>query len=171
MDVSVSALRSKRPDASLLSGTQVGKVLLVTIPNVGNVKRPFDGSSTPSLVTVADTVKPPTESAVIPPLGENEVALVIPHLGHVVGSVGEFLSDLSILNSTGTTAISDLKLHYKALGENTEAKSASAQLARFDARDFAGGRRKGSVRRRAGSRNAADSNFVRGRLVGECERL
>ncbi len=125
VEVSVSALRSKRPDASLLSGTQVGKVSLVTIPNVGNVKRPFDGASTPSLVTVADTVKPPTQSGVIPPLGDGEVALIIPHLGHVLGSVGEFLSDLAILNATGTGPIRDLKLHYKALGENTEAKSTS----------------------------------------------
>jgi Leucine-rich repeat (LRR) protein len=125
VDVSVSALRSKRPDASLLSGTQVGKVSLVTIPGIGSFKRPFDGSSTPSLVTVADTVKPDTESGVIPPLGEDEVALVIPHLGHVVGSVGEFLSDLSILNASGTGAISDLELLYRALGTNTEAKSAS----------------------------------------------
>jgi len=123
VEVSVSAVRAKRPDAALLSGTQVGKISLVTIPNVGG-KRPFNGS-TPSLVTVADTVKPATESATIPPLAPGEVALVIPHVGHVVGSVGEFLSDLSILNSGGTSAVSDLKLHYKPFGGGSVSKSAT----------------------------------------------
>jgi Leucine-rich repeat (LRR) protein len=112
--LSFSIDRSLRPDASALSGAMTGSLRLITI--VGNKTArewPLDsGSSSGGLATVVDTVKPPTSVSGIPPLGAGEVALFAPGVGHVLGSVGTFLSDLSINNALGGSAISDVKLYF-----------------------------------------------------------
>jgi Leucine-rich repeat (LRR) protein len=126
VSVSVSADRALRPDAELLSGTQVGRVSLSGIAGFDAKGRVIlTGGTTPSLVTVADTVKPATDDGTIPPLGENEVALFLTSVGHVVGSVGEFLSDVSILNASGTSPVSDLKLYYTPLVADAKTKVAT----------------------------------------------
>ncbi len=118
VSVSVTSIRAKRPDSDSLSGTQAGNVTLVPIPGIVSGKSPLGGTSV-SLVSVVDTVKPQTGAAAVPPLAPNEVALYLASVGHVVGSVGEFLSDLSILNAYGTSSIPDLKLYYTALGSSS----------------------------------------------------
>lgn len=116
--VSVTSLRAMRPDSAALSGTQAGNVSLVPIPGVGSGRSTNSGTSV-SLVSVVDTVKPQTGATTVPPLALNEVALYLSSVGHVVGSVGEFLSDLSILNAYGASSIPDLKLYYTALGASS----------------------------------------------------
>ncbi|MBI2212828.1 MAG: hypothetical protein HYU52_04205 [Acidobacteria bacterium] len=119
LSLSVTSNRAKRPDAALLNGTQVGRVSLVSLPVGSSARAPFSGSSSASLVSVVDTVKPPTSGSTIPPLAGGEVALFMPAVGHVRGSVGEFLSDISILNAYSAVAVPDLKLYYTAIGSST----------------------------------------------------
>lgn len=65
-------------------------------------------------VIVTDTSQPPTTSGVIPPLGQGEVAVMIPGVGHVVGSVGEFVSDLSIVNGLLGSTVGDMRMYYSS---------------------------------------------------------
>ena len=116
VSLSVTADRTRRPDAALLNGTQVGRVSLISLPIGSGAKSPFSGAASVSLVSVVDTVKPPTSTSTIPALVGGEVALFMPAVGHVRGSVGEFLSDISIVNAYGASAIPDLKLYYTAIG-------------------------------------------------------
>jgi Leucine-rich repeat (LRR) protein len=125
-DVTVSSDRTRRPDADLLNGTQVGRVSLVAIGGLGKGMRTIsNGATSASLVTVADTVKPPVSDSAVPPLQDNEVALFMTSVGHVVGSVGEFVSDVSILNSYGTGPVNDLKLYYKPSSAGAQTKVAT----------------------------------------------
>ena len=79
----------------------------------GRRRSPYDGSTTgTSLVTVVDTVKPPTSNVPFPPLQPGEVPLFLPGVGHVVGGVGLFLSDLSVINAFGTDALGDIRIYY-----------------------------------------------------------
>jgi hypothetical protein len=71
-------------------------------------------SAAVSMVKVIDTVQPPVSNAIPPPLAPGDVALFVPGVGHVTGSVGVFLSDLSLLASGGT-AVGDPKLFYTAV--------------------------------------------------------
>ncbi|HLJ73922.1 MAG TPA: hypothetical protein VKU62_05010, partial [Thermoanaerobaculia bacterium] len=52
-----------------------------------------------------------------------EVALFVPGVGHVVGSVGTFISDLSVMNPPGNPQVSDLRFFYS--GPNGTNKSTS----------------------------------------------
>ncbi len=47
-----------------------------------------------------------------PALQPGEVPLFLPGVGHVVGGVGLFLSDLSIINAFGTEALGDIRIFY-----------------------------------------------------------
>jgi Leucine-rich repeat (LRR) protein len=125
--VSVTADRSKRPDANLLSGTQVGQVSLVAIGGLGakGMRTTSSGATSAALVTVGDTVKPPTNNSVAPPLAPGEVALFMTSVGHIVGSVGEFVSDVSILNAYGTGPVDDLKLYYTPSTPGAQTKVAN----------------------------------------------
>ncbi|MGK2857163.1 MAG: leucine-rich repeat domain-containing protein [Thermoanaerobaculia bacterium] len=116
VSLSVTADRAKRSDAALLNGTQVGRASLFSLPVGSGARSPFSGATSVSLVSVVDTVKPPTAGGTIPALGAGEVALFMPAVGHVRGSVGEFLSDISIVNAYGASTIPDLKLFYTAIG-------------------------------------------------------
>jgi hypothetical protein len=66
-----------------------------------------------SRVTIVDTVQPTlTVAAGPPPLADGEVALFVPGVGHVAGSVGTFISDLSLLSRRGNEAINDVQFFY-----------------------------------------------------------
>lgn len=67
-----------------------------------------------SSTTVVDTVRPQTMAIGAPPLKPGEVALFVPGAGHVTGSVGTFLSDLSVLALPGTD-VSDATLFYSSI--------------------------------------------------------
>lgn len=72
------------------------------------------GSANTSVIKVIDTIQPPVVNAVPPPLAPGEVALFVPGVGHVAGSVGIFVSDLSLLATAGS--VSDPRLFYAAAG-------------------------------------------------------
>ncbi|HEY8132704.1 MAG TPA: SCE4755 family polysaccharide monooxygenase-like protein [Thermoanaerobaculia bacterium] len=75
----------------------------------------YQSSASPSIsrVTIVDTVQPTlTVAAGPPPLSDGEVALFVPGVGHVTGSVGTFISDVSLLGRRGNEAISDVQFFY-----------------------------------------------------------
>jgi plastocyanin len=107
--------RTKRPDAETLSGSLAGNISLVYVSGGTANAKPFDGAPSVSTVTVVDTVKLAATNGAPPPIGAGEVALFIPGAGHVLGSVGLFISDISILNPSGNRRIDDMKLYYTPL--------------------------------------------------------
>ena len=119
--VSFQIDRAQRPDAGALSGTAAGTLSLVYATGgaagrsfVSNARRGiFDSPGvSASLVSVVDTVKPATSSNEVPPLGVGQVALLIPGVGHVRGGVGLFISDVTITNVFGVSALSDLSMYF-----------------------------------------------------------
>lgn len=65
-------------------------------------------------VIVTDTNQPASSTGAIPQLGVGEVAVMIPGVGSVVGSVGEFVSDLSIVNGLIGSTVGDMRLFYSS---------------------------------------------------------
>lgn len=110
--------RSKRGDASAPAGSLTGRISLVYLSGSLGKRGVALDNTTPSvsLVSVVDTVQPSVTTAVAPALGSGEVALFVPGVGHVQGSVGLFISDLSILNPPGNHAVSDLRFYYAPIG-------------------------------------------------------
>ncbi len=114
IQVDFSVDRTKRADADALAGTAISSLSLVYPTGTAQGARStHDGAATGiSLVTVVDTVKPPTSNVPFPPLAPGEVPLFLPGVGHVVGGVGLFLSDLSVINAFGTNALGDIRIYY-----------------------------------------------------------
>jgi hypothetical protein len=115
--------RTRRPDSGSLYGSVGGSLSLVYFTGAagktGALDNPPAGVSI-SIVTVVDTVQPSVTTSGAPALAPGEVALFVPGVGHLTSLSGVFLSDLSILNTSGSKSIADLKLYY------TPAASASS---------------------------------------------
>ena len=119
--VSFQIDRAQRPDAAALAGTAAGTLSLVYATG-GAAGRSFTSSArrgildspgvSVSLVTVVDTVKPTTSSSDVPVLGPGQVALLIPGVGHIRGGVGLFISDVTITNVFGVSALGDLSMYF-----------------------------------------------------------
>ena len=124
--------RTLRPDASLPTGSTRGNLNLVYLNGGSGAtgKLASNDTSTVSVntTTLVDTVKLMVNTKDTPlPLAANEVALFVPGIGHVQGSVGTFISDLSVLNPNGTKTINDLKMYYTPVGA-APTNVSSAQL-------------------------------------------
>ncbi|MGA7616777.1 MAG: hypothetical protein WBX15_16510 [Thermoanaerobaculia bacterium] len=116
--VSFTIDRSKRPggsaDVGSLSGelglafrsTSAGKLSDAALRLAGTVP---SGLAT---VTVVDTSRPSVSSTSLPPLKTGEVALFLPGVGHVLGSTGLFLSDVSVINLSDSSTTGDVNLYY-----------------------------------------------------------
>jgi hypothetical protein len=109
--------RSQRPDSAALIGSAAGNLSLVYL-GTGAGKTGSNDTTTPSvsLVTVVDTVPISVSTSAPPALGQGEVALFIPGAGHILGSVGTFISDLSVLNPLGNQTIPDLRFFFTPIG-------------------------------------------------------
>lgn len=130
IDIPFMIDRSRRPE-----GTSVGSLtgsLLLTFRQGTSSKsgvEPRDGAATTSsLVTVVDTSRPAVSPGQIPPLQLGEVALFVPGVGHVQGSVGLFLSDVSLSNLTGASSVQNLDLYYTAVGQDSTLKTTLASV-------------------------------------------
>ena len=124
--ISFTIDRSQRPDSAALIGSAAGNLSLVYL-GTGSAKIGSNDTTTPSvsLVTVIDTVPISVTTAAPPALAPGEIALFIPGAGHIVGSVGTFISDLSILNPLGKQ-IPDLRFFFTPIGTAlSSSKSAS----------------------------------------------
>lgn len=122
--------RSKRSDADAPLGSVRGRLGIVFLggSTAGSGQLRALGGTTPtvSIVSVVDTVKPAVGTNAAPPLSPGEVALFVPGVGHVAGSVGTFISDLSIVNPPGNKPVPDLKFFYLPLnGSPVDQKSAT----------------------------------------------
>jgi len=112
--------RSRRPDdESPLGSVRAELQLAFRTPAssaTGNITTHDTSGSTTSLVTIVDTTTPVTSTTSLPALSPGEVALIIPGVGHIQGTVGLFISDVSITNTSPLASIGDLKLFYTPLG-------------------------------------------------------
>ncbi|HVT02641.1 MAG TPA: hypothetical protein VHL58_04610 [Thermoanaerobaculia bacterium] len=115
VSVSFTIDRSQRPDVTLLTGSAKCTLSFFYPAPASGGKGALPLASPPGLaapVAISDTVKPVSASSGLTPLAAGEVALVIPGVGHVVGSGGkEFVSDVSILNEV-SGAVNDVQLYF-----------------------------------------------------------
>lgn len=100
-------------------GAAVGSLILrYLLPASGAQGTRMETLSSPgtaaSTVTVVTTLASPVVVEAIPPRGR-ETPLILTGIGRVVGSVGLFLSDLSLFSRLGRT-IADLDLYFTPLG-------------------------------------------------------
>jgi fibronectin type III domain protein len=90
----------------------------------------LNGSTTSvatATVTVVDTVKPPVAASDIPPLQPEEVALLIPGVGHLIsGNGSRTLSDVSIANAFAVDLLRDLRMYFTS--ETPAIATSSANL-------------------------------------------
>ncbi|HVR43490.1 MAG TPA: hypothetical protein VMS56_08595 [Thermoanaerobaculia bacterium] len=70
-------------------------------------------------VTVVSTVTPPSSPADLPPLGAQEIALFAPGVGRILGSVGLFISDLTLSALDRNADTRNVRLYYSPLGAET----------------------------------------------------
>jgi hypothetical protein len=112
--VSFSCRRDLRSDS--VSPGVSGSLSLVYLLGTGSgAKTTMDTPSTALAgAIVTDTSQPSTATGAIPALAQGEVAVMIPGAGHVVGSVGEFVSDISIVNGLLGSTVGDMKLYYSS---------------------------------------------------------
>jgi hypothetical protein len=129
--VSFTIDRDKRPDGNAPLGSVTGGMELVfRASSAGSRAQPENGSpSGTSLVSVVDTVKPPTSAGAIPALLPGQTALFVPGIGHIAGSVGVFLSDLSITSTLPSGSISDLVMYYTPLGGSSSQQATVSSVA------------------------------------------
>ncbi len=87
-------------------------------------------------VTIVSTVKASVVDSTIPPLSENHAQLFLAGVGHVVGSVGLFISDLAIFPQVARSqatesvrSLTDVDMYYTPLGGGTSRKATLASLA------------------------------------------
>ncbi len=109
--------RSKRTDADALAGSAAANVSLVYLSGSAGKIGALETTPAPSvsLVSVVDTVQLSVASAAPPPLAAGEIALFVPGVGHITGSVGTFISDVSVLNPPGNPLVNDVRFFYTGI--------------------------------------------------------
>ncbi|HVR41384.1 MAG TPA: hypothetical protein VMU84_19975 [Thermoanaerobaculia bacterium] len=114
--------RSKRLESNTFGSAQ-GNIHLVYPTAIPSGKMAVNADPLPSvsIVSVVDTTTSPVTNGAPPALGPGEIALFIPGVGHITGSVGVFISDVSILNLINGGSVNDLKLFYTPVGGTTSA--------------------------------------------------
>ena len=109
-------------------GTTVGSLILTYLNGTsGKVRLDSSHGSSTAAVPVHHTVSPGAQPGQIPPLAEGEVALFVPGVANVTGSVGPFLSDIGLTNLTGTN-LSGVNLFFKTTGSATATRSTLNQI-------------------------------------------
>jgi len=137
--VSFTIDRTQRPDATLPSGS-ARCTLTFFYPTAGSGGKSSSPLAVPPTlaapVAISDTVKPASAAASLPPLAAGEVSLIVPGVGHVVGSGGkEFVSDVSILNEV-SGSVNDVQLFFTSAStsvNSSQSLAASQSLLLADA--------------------------------------
>lgn len=126
--------RALRPDGGAPGGTATGSLSLVYATGPAPLTTLRAGARNPagtsgvaaSLVSVIDTVRPASLPPASGPLGPGEVAILLPGVGHVLGGVGLFLSDLTVTNTFGINSIADITMLFTpAMDQAASASTAS----------------------------------------------
>lgn len=122
---------SKRPDVNGSVSAAVNLVYLsggtATTSRMEILSGGARTSTTP--VTVISTRQPQVTSGTIPDLAGADVALFLPGVGHVTGSVGVFLTDITVANITGSGFLSGVKLYFSSPVRTTAKVTSFDQLA------------------------------------------
>lgn len=122
---------SRRPDGSDPAGTVMANLTLRFLSGSGSSKAMTPNSGAPagsSSVGVTYTISLVTAITEPPPLAPGEVALFLPGMGHVTGSVGVFVSDLTLLNRSKTAPIVDAKMFFSPLSGGSSLSASIGQL-------------------------------------------
>lgn len=121
---------ARRPAGVSAAGTLAIQYLLSPIGKSAVEGHESPGTSK-TLVTVVSTVPPPAAPGVIPPLVDGEVALFATGVGRLQGSVGLYLSDLTLTSLDRVNALPEVRLFYTPVGGATSTaavESVSPQL-------------------------------------------
>jgi hypothetical protein len=114
---------SRRGDGGDL-GSETGTLFLTYLSGTaGKIAPDASPGSATSSVVVVHTVSPGSAPGQIPPLAPGEIALFMPGVAHVPGSVGTFISDIS-LASLGRT-LTNLRLFFRPIGPGTTTLSST----------------------------------------------
>ena len=110
-----------RPDNGGL-GTAIARVLLVyrlgtsQLGKLGDDGPSSNHGSASAAAAVVHTVTPGTAAGAAPPLDAGEVAIFMPGVAHVLGSVGTFISDVTLTNLLKAGTLANLRMHFKPAG-------------------------------------------------------
>lgn len=109
---------ARRRDAADPVGSSFGNLTLRFIRGTSGSGAKISVLNSPpsssTSITVIHTVAPVTAASEPPRLAPGEVAIFLPGMGHVTGSVGVFLSDLTLLNRS-SAPIHDLRMFFTPL--------------------------------------------------------
>jgi hypothetical protein len=111
-EISFSLDPSRRPPGTSESGSLTLEYLLSPLGKNGDVKPHNSTGTSKTTVTVVSTLTPPSVTGPIPNLGGGEVALFAPGVGRVQGSVGLFISDLTLTSRVPNVNTRNVSLYY-----------------------------------------------------------
>ncbi|MDX1584463.1 MAG: hypothetical protein R3338_12775, partial [Thermoanaerobaculia bacterium] len=106
-----------------------GRILLLYLaPGAGKKGVGFhaDEGTSSSSTAVTYTIQPTTTLVSIPELSPEEVVLFVAGAGHVVGSVGTFISDLSLVSRSDGADLRDVDLYYLPRSVGSESAVAAS---------------------------------------------
>ncbi len=134
-----------RPDGGGI-GTYVAELSLVYRLGTGQISKQSDADSSTrptagtgsasTSATVSHTASAAAPAGVAPPLREGEVAIFLPGIAHVPGSVGVFKSDLTLTNLT-SRLLSRLQMYFKPAGTSSPRGTAPFDIRSGDQISFA----------------------------------
>ncbi len=121
-NVSFTVDGSLRPDSGDI-GTFVANLFLVyrlgtsQLGKHGDPEIPFNTTGSASAAAaVVHTVSPGTAAGLAQPLQAGEVAVFMPGVAHVLGSVGTFISDVTLTNLLKAGTIGNLRMFFRTAG-------------------------------------------------------
>ncbi len=104
----------------------------------GGPGTPFAGTGSGSTsAVVSHTATAATPAGQVPPLVEGEVAIFLPGVAHVQGSVGTFISDVTLTSLLKSVKIEGLRLHFRPAGGTVFRSLPSFDLSAESSRTYA----------------------------------
>ena len=131
-EISFSLDPSRRPPGTSEAGSLTLEYLLSPFGKNGDVQATGSVGTSKTTVTVVSTLTPPSAAGPIPNLGAGEIALFAPGVGRIQGSVGLYISDLTLTSLVPNVNTSNVSLFYTpASGEtrSTNFRQVSTTLA------------------------------------------
>ncbi|MEO8217305.1 MAG: PKD domain-containing protein [Acidobacteriota bacterium] len=132
--VSFSIDPATRPDAGTV-GSATGNLVLSYLDGgpskqaAAHSIHPLDGSgASASTVAIVHTVTPGSAPGTIPPLAPGELAIFIPGIAHVVGTVGLFISDLTLTNLLEAGTLSNIRIWFRPNGSSSSSVTPALNL-------------------------------------------
>lgn len=114
---------SRRPPGTSESGSLTLEYLLSPFGKSGDVEPTNSTGTSTTTVTVISTLTPPSGAGPIPNLGAGEVALFAPGVGRLQGSVGLYISDLTLTSLIPDVNTRNVTLYYTPAGGETRSTS------------------------------------------------